>query len=518
MNPSTRVVLNTFVTYVRFVAGLMFGLFSSRWILAALGQTDYGIYGVVGSVIAVATFLNTVLATSVSRFYSVTIGEAGEDALPKEDNAELRGWFNAALALHAGIAVIVLAVGWPLGEWALQHWLTIPADRLGASLWVLRAGLVAAALSVASVPYSGMFTAWQRFGELAAFELLRSGATFAVAASILSASGDRLVVFAFLLAGLSCAISLLQIVRARFRFGACRIECGTLPQIARMRELVSYAGWRVLGIFGWLVQKQGGAFAVNVSFGTKANAAFAIANQVVTHASSLMNALAAALVPALATEMGKGGGAAVKPFALKSCKFTGILAAVCAVPLLCEMDYILRLWLHFPPNGSGALASAFIVAMVVDSSTTGIVAALSATRNIGPWQTFECLVLVGTCPAALICFRQGRSIAAIGVVFIVASAMIVVGRVWFARRMMELRAGEWLVRALLPIVAVVLLSAMSAWAIRASLSPSLLRFGLVVFGSLLVTFLAAFMIAMNGQERNAAWQIITRGWRVHGCR
>ena len=91
MKPSTRVALNTFVAYVRSVAGLVFGLFSSRWILAALGQTDYGIYGVVGSVIAVATFLNMVLATSVSRFYSVTIGEAGEDALPKDGHAELKG-------------------------------------------------------------------------------------------------------------------------------------------------------------------------------------------------------------------------------------------------------------------------------------------------------------------------------------------------------------------------------------------------------------------------------------------
>ena len=518
MKLSTRIALNAGVIYARSVLGLVFGLFSSRWILAALGQTDYGIYGVVGSVIAVATFLNTVLATSVSRFYSVTIGETAVAALPQDGNAELKGWFNAALALHAGIAVFVLVIGCPLGEWALRHLLTIPADRIGASMWVLRAGVVAAALSVAAVPYSGMFTAWQRFGELAVFELLRAGATFAVAAFMLSAGGDRLIVFAFLLAGLSCVISLLQIVRARFRFGACRIECGTLSQMVRIRELVTYAGWRVLGIFGWLVQKQGGAFAVNVSFGTKANAAFSIANQVVTHASSLMNALAAALVPALATEMGKGGSAALKPFALKSCKFTGILAALCAVPLFFEMDYVLRLWLHFPPEGSVALASAFIVAMTLDSTTTGIVAALSAARNIGQWQTFECLVLVGTCPAALICFRQGRSLATIGVVFVLASAMIVAGRVWFARRMMELRAGEWLVRALLPIVVVALLSAVSAWAIKTALSPSLLRFGLVVFGSSFATFGATCMIAMNSQERKAAWQIVTKGWREHGGR
>ena len=513
MKSSTRVALNTFVTYVRSVAGLVFGLFSSRWILAALGQTDYGIYGVVGSVIAVATFLNTVLATSVSRFYSVTIGEAGEGALPKEDNAELKGWFNSALALHVAMAILVVGVGWPLGEWALRQGLAIPADRIGASLWVLRAGLVAASLSVTSVPFSGMFTAWQRFGELAVFELLRAGATFAVAAFMLSATGDRLIVFAFLLAGLSCAISLLQIIRARCRFGACRIEGGQLFQMVRIRELVSYAGWRVLGIFGWLVQKQGGAFVVNVSFGTKANAALSIANQVVTHASSLMNALATALVPALATEMGKGGGAAVKPFALKSCKFTGILAAVCAVPLFFEMDYVLRLWLRFPPDGSGALASAFIVAMAVDSSTTGIVAALSAVRNIGRWQAFECMVLTGTCPAALFCFRQGCSLTAIGVVFVVAATLIVVGRVWFARRMLEMQVGEWFKRALLPIVVVVSLSAVSAWAVRAVLSPSLLRFGLVVVGSSFATLLAACMIAMDSQERKDAWQIIARGLR-----
>ena len=325
MKPEARITLNTCVTYGLSMASLLFGLFSSRWILAALGQTDYGLYGVVGGVIAGITFLNLVSSNSIMRFYAVAIGEGGESAAPSEANPELAGWFNAALALQVSLAAIVLVVGWPAGEWAVRRTLSIPPERVEASVWVLRAGLLAAALTVATVPFTAMFTAWQRFGELACIELFRSAAILAGAYGLLSAKGDRLVIFACLLAGISCLLSGIQIVRAISRFRACRLDVRQLVVRSRAKALAAYAGWRVLGIFGWLVQKHGGTFAVNLSFGAKANAAYLIAGQFVTHASSLTGALSSALVPALATEKGKQSREAVGALVLKACKFTGLL-------------------------------------------------------------------------------------------------------------------------------------------------------------------------------------------------
>ena len=37
-------------------------LFSSRWVLNSLGQSDFGLYSVVGSIIVFIVFLNSVMA------------------------------------------------------------------------------------------------------------------------------------------------------------------------------------------------------------------------------------------------------------------------------------------------------------------------------------------------------------------------------------------------------------------------------------------------------------------------
>ena len=48
MTPNRRIFLNIVATYGRSLYALVCGLFISRWVLAALGKTDFGLYGVVG--------------------------------------------------------------------------------------------------------------------------------------------------------------------------------------------------------------------------------------------------------------------------------------------------------------------------------------------------------------------------------------------------------------------------------------------------------------------------------------
>lgn len=48
MSPNCRIFLNIIATYGRSLYALVCGLFISRWVLAAFGKTDFGLYGLVG--------------------------------------------------------------------------------------------------------------------------------------------------------------------------------------------------------------------------------------------------------------------------------------------------------------------------------------------------------------------------------------------------------------------------------------------------------------------------------------
>jgi len=75
MKPTTRIIVNTVATYGRSIFSLFLHLFSARWVLAALGQTDFGLYGVVGSLILLINILNGGMSIGVARFYAFSIGE-----------------------------------------------------------------------------------------------------------------------------------------------------------------------------------------------------------------------------------------------------------------------------------------------------------------------------------------------------------------------------------------------------------------------------------------------------------
>ena len=113
-------MVNTVASYANSLIALFVALFSVRWVLQGLGQVDYGLYGVVGSIILLITFISGTLSIGVSRFYAYSIGQIY--SLPKvEADEELKRWFNTALSIHILLPILLIGIGWPLGEYAIHH-------------------------------------------------------------------------------------------------------------------------------------------------------------------------------------------------------------------------------------------------------------------------------------------------------------------------------------------------------------------------------------------------------------
>ena len=59
MNNSNKIIVNTAVTYIALLLRLVIGLFSVRLVLQALGEEDYGVYVIVGGIVALLDILNS---------------------------------------------------------------------------------------------------------------------------------------------------------------------------------------------------------------------------------------------------------------------------------------------------------------------------------------------------------------------------------------------------------------------------------------------------------------------------
>ena len=88
-----RIAKNTLILYIRMFFIMLISLYTSRIVLSTLGVEDYGIYNVVGGVIAMMGILNGAMSTSVQRFLNFETG-AG-------DGERLRHTFCMSLNMYA---------------------------------------------------------------------------------------------------------------------------------------------------------------------------------------------------------------------------------------------------------------------------------------------------------------------------------------------------------------------------------------------------------------------------------
>ena len=60
-----RIARNTLMLYVRMLFMMFLGLFTSRIVLEALGENDYGVYSVVGGVVAMFSVISGSLSGAI---------------------------------------------------------------------------------------------------------------------------------------------------------------------------------------------------------------------------------------------------------------------------------------------------------------------------------------------------------------------------------------------------------------------------------------------------------------------
>lgn len=173
---SKRIAKNTVMLYIRMLLSMVVSLYTSRVVLQTLGVEDYGIYGVVGGVVGMFSFLNTAMSGATSRFLTYEMGKEKrsisrplgvvlDDDEEKNSNplpdiagcsrlTPLEKTFSSAMIIHMGIALIVFILAMTIGLWFLNNKLVIPEERMAAAHWVYVCSILGMFVSVTQVPYN----------------------------------------------------------------------------------------------------------------------------------------------------------------------------------------------------------------------------------------------------------------------------------------------------------------------------------------------------------------------------
>ena len=155
MPQARRVAINTGYLYVKMLITMIISLFSTRLILVSLGATDFGIFSLIGGVIAMLSFLNGAMTTATQRYMSFSIG-AGDDH-------KLKSIFSSSVVLHLLIGLIIVLLLEFGGVFLFDGALNIPADRISVAKIVFHFMVVSTFFTINAVPYDAAINAHENF-------------------------------------------------------------------------------------------------------------------------------------------------------------------------------------------------------------------------------------------------------------------------------------------------------------------------------------------------------------------
>lgn len=510
MTEKQRVVLNVLTTYGRTLLTIGCGLFAGRWTLMALGELDYGLYGVVGGLTGFISFINGIMAAAVGRFYAYAVGQA------KRDDGEgieiCRKWFNTALVVHTVIPLLLIVVGYPIAEWVVRHWLVIPPDRIGACVTVLRCVCVTCFVGMINVPFSAMYSAKQYIAELTVYGIVQTLVNIVFLYYIVLHPGSWLTRYALWNCLLACIPMVIIAVRAVFVFPECHFRRQYLFDKTRFKELFAFAIYRFGGSFSIILGQQGMALLVNKMLGARKNAAMAVGSTISGHSQTFAGALSGAMYPVITIACGEGKIDKMRKWAYASCRFATVLVLIFALPLFLEVEEVMVLWLKNPPAGAATLCVCLICGRILEDLTCGHYMTIFSFGDIRNYQIACAVNGLLIIPIAYLGIKIGLGILGIGFGYVISAIVCVFIRLYYGRKVGTMSIRFWIQGIFFPLLLCSILAVVPGILVTCFMSPSFIRVVLTTLSIEIVLLPLVWFFIFDLEEKELVRNKIT-SWR-----
>ena len=486
-----RIAKNTLLLYFRMLFMLLVSLYTSRVILKALGVEDYGIYNVVGGVVAMFSMISTTLASSISRFLTFELGKQNEE--------NTRKVFSTSVTIQLLFCVIILIIAETVGLWFVNAKLVIPHDRLDATNWVYQFSLLSFCISLVSVPYNAAIVAHEKMSAFAYISIIEATGKLIVAYLVMVSPMDKLIFYALLLTSIAIIVRIVYGQYCVRHFRECRYNFQF--DKALMKKMFGFAGWNFIGASSMILRDQGCNILINLFFGPAVNAARGIANQVNTAVVGFVTNFQTALNPQIIKNYASGNIDYTFKLAFQGARLSFYILLILSLPIILNTHYILTLWLGIVPEHTTYFIQLVLIVAMHDALANPLVNIMMATGNIRNYQLLVGGIQLLNLPLSFVWLKLGGRPECIMVVALVCSFFCMGARLIMLKGMVNLPIRHFVKKVYLNVALVSVCAAIIPCIFANSCDESFLMFCKSVLISVLFTLVSIFYVGCNGEEK-----------------
>ena len=374
---NSRIAKNTLSLYIRTIIVLFVSLYTSRLVLQALGETDLGIYNLVGGIVSLMAFLQAAQTKSTSRFITYELGLGGEPS-------KLSRIYSICMTIHILLAIIIVIIAETLGLFIINEYTQIPESRMVAANLVYQFSILTFAMYFIRCPLDSVIIAHEDMTVYAYMSILEVSLQLGLVFAVLHYSGDNLILYGFLVFAVSVVLFICYLIYRRKTYPVYRYRF--IWDKKESVRVLSFSGWTLLGSSANTFTQQGVALLFNNFVGLVANTALGFANQVNAAVGRFVSSFTTAFNPQIIKLQAQDDRNSLFILMNRASRFSFALCYVMALPIISNMEFILSLWLGRVPEYTTEFCQLILVCSIIDATTGVFNTSITATGEIKNYQ------------------------------------------------------------------------------------------------------------------------------------
>lgn len=491
-----RIAKNTLVLYVRTLFTMLVSLYTSRVILNTLGVSDFGIINVVGGVVGMFSVISGSLSSSISRFITFELGHG--------DFNKLRLIFSTSVNIQIGISLIIVILAECIGVWFINHKLNIPEGRLIAANWVFQCSLLSFVIGLISVPYNACIIAHERMSAFAYISILETILKLVIVYMLFISPYDKLISYSILFVIVAIIIRLIYGWYCHNHFAESHYKF--VYDKSLIKEMSGFAGWSFFGNGAYMLNTQGVDMLINIFFGVTLNAAKGVASQVQNAVMQFVGNFTVALNPQITKSYASGDREYMNKLVCRGARFSYFLLLIFTVPIVCEADYILRLWLKTVPEYAPIFLRLMLFGTLMTLLGGTMYTAILATGKIRKYQLAVTIVGCFVFPLTWLAFRIGLPPETTYYIYIVIYFLLVFVRLYIAKGLLNFPVQLYLFDVVFRVVIVSVVAFILPLIVIRYLEPSFLRLCVSCIIGLCSSLLTINILGLEKSEREMLYK------------
>ena len=490
-NNNKRIAKNTLLLYFRMLFMMVVSLYTSRVILNALGVEDFGIYNVVGGVVAMFSVISGSLSAAISRFITYELGKGDQDKLNRI--------FSASVTIQMLLSFIIVVLIESVGVWFLNAKMTIPETRMAAANWVLQFSIVTFVTNLISVPYNAAIIAHERMEAFAYISIFEVLGQLLIALLIVCSPIDKLIFYSLLMSFVAILVRIAYGTYCKRNFNECTYHWRCDKEV--LGSMFGFAGWNFIGATSAILRDQGGNIVINLFCGPTVNAAKGISMQVNSAITAFVRNFMTALNPQITKSYATGENEYMMTLLFQGARLSFYMLLLLSLPILFNTHYILEVWLKTVPNHAVLFVQLILVFAMCESVSNPLITAMLATGNIRNYQIVVGGLQMMNLPLSYICLKFGFIPESVLIIAIIISICCLAARLYMLRRMIGLSPKLYARKVIVNIVVVTILSSILPYVISQYLNEGFSSFLVITALTFICTTLTILYVGCSQTER-----------------